>query len=169
MKFLPLIWAGLWRKKTRTLLTLFSIVTAFFLFGMLQGINLGVDSIMSQFLDTARLRISNRVNRAGMLPVAHVPRIASVSGVANVTPLTALVGSYQQPKNVVVAVGVDVESWFKIYPEFKAPPEQLAAMKRTRNGALVGAAAAEKNGLKIGDRLPLQSLNVTNSDGSKNW
>jgi len=169
MKYLPLIWAGLWRKKTRTILTMFSIVTAFFLFGMLQGVNLGIDSLTSQFLDTARLRISNRVNRMGMLPIAHVARIASVSGVANVTPLTALVATYQQPKNMVVALGVDVESWFKIYPEFSTQPEGFAAMARTRNGALVGAAAAEKYGWKIGDRLPLQSLNVVNTDGSKNW
>jgi len=39
MKFIPLIWAMLWRKKMRTSLTLLSIVIAFLLFGMLQGIN----------------------------------------------------------------------------------------------------------------------------------
>ena len=29
MKYLPLIWAGLWRKRLRTILTLLSIVVAF--------------------------------------------------------------------------------------------------------------------------------------------
>jgi putative ABC transport system permease protein len=62
-----------------------------------------------------------------------------------------------------------VEAWLKIYPEFKVAANQLSAMARTRNGALVGAAAAEKYRLKVGDRLPLQSLNVVNSDGSPNW
>lgn len=172
MKYFPLIWSGLWRKKTRTILTMFSIVTAFFLFGMLQGINLGVDSFKSQFLDTARLRVSNRVNRAGVastLPIAQVARIAGIPGVASVTPLTALIGTFQEPSNVVVAAGVDVDSWFRIYPEFVASSSQLAAMRVTRNGAFVGAAAAEKFGWKIGDPLPLQSLNVVNSDGTKNW
>ena len=28
MKFFPLLWAGLWRKKTRTILTLLSVVIA---------------------------------------------------------------------------------------------------------------------------------------------
>jgi putative ABC transport system permease protein len=169
MKYFMLIWAGLWRKKARTLLTFFSIVTAFFLFGMLQGINLGIDSLTNQFLDTARLRISNRVNRAGSLPLAQVARIASVPGVASVTPLTALVGTYQQPKNTIVSVGVDVPSWLKIYPEFKVDPNQASAMARTRNGALVGAAAAEKYGLKVGDRLPLQGTNAVNSNGTRDW
>ena len=38
MKFLPLIWAGLWRKRARTVFTLLSIVVAFVLFGVLQGV-----------------------------------------------------------------------------------------------------------------------------------
>jgi putative ABC transport system permease protein len=169
MKYFMLIWAGLWRKKARTILTFASIVTAFFLFGMLQGINLGVDSLVDQFLDTARLRISNRVNMNGTMPLAHVQRITSVKGVSNVTPLVAVVGTYQIPKNVVVSLAVDVESWCKIYPEFKVAKEHLAAMSRTRNGALVGAVLAEKYGWKIGDRVPIQSFNVTNTGGSKDW
>ena len=34
MSFLSLIWAGLFRRKTRTVLTLFSIIVAFLLFGL---------------------------------------------------------------------------------------------------------------------------------------
>ena len=37
MKYFMLIWAGLWRKKTRTILTMLSIAVAFLLFGLLQG------------------------------------------------------------------------------------------------------------------------------------
>jgi prepilin-type processing-associated H-X9-DG protein len=39
VKFFPLLWAGLWRKRTRTLLTLLSVVIAFLLFDLLQGVN----------------------------------------------------------------------------------------------------------------------------------
>ena len=38
MKYLPLIWATLWRKKIRTVLTLLSIIIAFLLFGMLEAV-----------------------------------------------------------------------------------------------------------------------------------
>jgi len=169
MKYFTLVWAGLWRKKVRTILTVFSIVTAFFLFGMLQGINLGIDSIINGFLDTTRLRVSNRINQAGVLPLSYVGRITSLPGVAAATPLVALVGSYQRPSTLVVAVGVDIQAWFKIYPEFRAPADQVKAMSGTRDGALVGAAIAQRHGWKIGDRIPLQSLNLINSDGSKNW
>ncbi len=169
MKYLVLIWAGLWRKKARTILTFASIVTAFFLFGALQGINLGIDSLVSQFLDTSRLRVSNRVNPNGLMPLAHGARIAALPGVSNVTPLAVLVGTYQIPKNVVAALAVDVESWCKIYPELIVAPEQRAAMSRTRNGALVGVAMAERYGWRIGDRIPIQSFNVGKTDGTRSW
>lgn len=169
MKYFALVWAGLWRKKVRTILTLFSIVTAFFLFGMLQGINIGISSITNRLSDTTRLRVSSRINRQGTMPLSHVARILSLSGVDAATPITALIGSYQRPSNVIVAVGVDLQAWFKVFPEFKAQPDQLLAMARTRDGVLVGAALAQRYGWKIGDRIPLQSLNVINSDGTKNW
>ena len=38
MKYLHLIWAELWRRKTRTILTLLSILAAFLLFGLLNGV-----------------------------------------------------------------------------------------------------------------------------------
>jgi putative ABC transport system permease protein len=169
VKYFTLVWAGLWRKRTRTILTLFSIMTAFFLFGILQGVNLGIDSTVKRLTDTTRLRVSNRVNVNQTLPLAHVSRIANLPGVAAVTPVTALVASYQRPSNIVVAVGVDMAAWFKAYPEFKTSADQQRAMARTRNGALVGAAIAQRYGWKVGDRLPLQSINIVNSDGSKNW
>jgi putative ABC transport system permease protein len=169
MKYFGLIWAGLWRKKIRTILTLFSIVTAFFLFGTLQGVNLGISSSLDRLTDTTRLRVSNRVNLNEPLPLAHVSTIARLPGVAAVTPVIALVATYQRPSNVMVAAAVDMDAWYKAYPEFRTSQAQLREMARTRNGALVGAAVAQKYGWKIGERLPLQSLNVVNSDGSKNW
>jgi putative ABC transport system permease protein len=169
MKYFTLVWAGLWRKKVRTILTLLSIVTAFFLFGILQGINLGIDSITGKMTDTTRLRVSNRIDQTGTMPFSYVARIASLHGVESVTPLTALVGSYQRPSTLVVAIAVDVSAWLKVYPEFRTAPDQALAMQRTRDGALVGAAIAKRYGWKVGDRIPLQSINMVNSDGSKNW
>ncbi len=38
MKYLPLIWASLFRRKVRTILTLLSVVAAFLLFGLLDSV-----------------------------------------------------------------------------------------------------------------------------------
>ena len=41
MKFLPLVWAGLWRRPVRSTLTALCIVIAFVLLGLLEGVNAG--------------------------------------------------------------------------------------------------------------------------------
>ena len=84
MKFLPLIWSNLKRKKLRTLLTMLSILVAFILYGYLsaisralgQGVNLaGVD----------RLMVRHRVSIIQPLPVSYQERIATLPGVKAVT------------------------------------------------------------------------------------
>ena len=44
MKYLHLIWAALFRSKTRTLLTLMSVVAAFLLFGMLDSVRVAFNT-----------------------------------------------------------------------------------------------------------------------------
>ena len=44
MKYLSLVWAQLFRSKTRTLLTLLSVVAAFLLFGMLDSVRVAFTS-----------------------------------------------------------------------------------------------------------------------------
>ncbi len=44
MKYLPLIWAALMRSKTRTLLTLLSVLAAFLLFGLLDSVRVAFNA-----------------------------------------------------------------------------------------------------------------------------
>jgi putative ABC transport system permease protein len=80
-----------------------------------------------------------------------------------------VIGSYQQPRNIQIALAVDIDATFKIYETMKVRPEVLAAMRRTRTGAIVGRALAQKYGWKVGDRIPIHSYNVTRKDGSADW
>jgi putative ABC transport system permease protein len=74
MKYFPLIWAGLWRKRARTVFTMLSILVAFLLFGLLQGINQGFNTVV-QNLDVDRLYVSARTNMTDGLPIAYLNRI----------------------------------------------------------------------------------------------
>ncbi len=168
MKYLPLIWAGLWRRPVRTTLTLLSVVTAFFLFGVLQGVNSGLNSVFD-LMNVSRLRVSSRANFGQPLPIAHLSRIAALDGVAHVSPFSLVVGTYQKPGNILAALGVDVRAILASFPEMTTSPGAVEAMERTRTGAIVGAAIAERFGWKIGDRIPIQSFNVPRTDGSSNW
>ena len=77
MSFLTLIWSGLFRRKTRTALTLFSIIIAFLLFALLRSIanafTAGVDVAGSD-----RLMVQPKYSIIDPLPISHAHQIRSV-------------------------------------------------------------------------------------------
>jgi putative ABC transport system permease protein len=169
MKYFPLVWAGLWRKRTRTIFTLASIVVAFLLFGMLQGVN-SAFSEATKGANLNRLYVQSKFSFIEPLPFAHKAQIEAVPGVTVVTFANWFGGYYQDLKNQVVSYAVDIPSYLKLYSEYKLPPDQIEAMERTRDGALIGRKLAEKYGWKIGDKIPITSaIWVKKSDGTSNW
>jgi putative ABC transport system permease protein len=167
MKFLPLVWASLWRKKARTTFTLLSIMIAFLLFGLLQGISAWM-SAFGTGSNANRLYVASRVSEVQPLPRAYLRQIRAVPGIRQSTYLAALPGFYQEKSNTLVAFATDVKAFFELYPEWQVAPGQLAAMSRTRDGAIVAAPLMRKFGWKIGDRLPLRT-SVMKRDGSADW
>ena len=169
MKYLPLIWAGLWRKRARTVLTLLCVVVAFALFGLLHGFTAAIDGIIDAMSDT-RLRIMSRVNIMQPLPLAHAQRIATVPGVEGVSYYNFFAGYYQEPRNGDLRSAPSTSRRFNaIYPDIELDAEHVDAMKRTRNGALVGEDLAAERGWKIGDRIPLGSAVWRRKDGAESW
>ena len=154
MKYLPLVWAGLWRKRARTVLTLLCVVVAFALFGLLHGFTAALDGIVDAMSDT-RLRIMSRVNITQPLPLAHRARIEAVPGVEGVSYYNFFAGYYQERSDSVSVGAIDVESFNVVYPDIQMDPQYVDAMLRTRYGALVGEDLAAERGWKIGDRIPL--------------
>jgi putative ABC transport system permease protein len=134
MKYLVLIWAGLWRKPVRTVFTLVCIVIAFLLFGLLQGVDSAFARILGQQkLD--RLFVDPRFPQP--LPLAYRGQIDAVPGIKLITQVAFLGGSYQDPKNGVVIIATHPAVWLAIRPEYNIQREQLAAIARIRTGAII--------------------------------
>jgi putative ABC transport system permease protein len=167
MKFFPLIWSSLWRKKARTIFTLLSIVIAFLLFGLLQGVNAWLNAFGTGS-NANRLYVVSRVSQVQPLPTAYLHRIETVPGIRQSTYIAGISGFYQEKSNNLLALATDVQKFFDLYPDWKIAPEQLAAMGRTRAGAVVAAPLMREFGWKIGDRLPLRT-SVMKQDGSADW
>jgi putative ABC transport system permease protein len=168
MKYFPLVWAGLWRKRTRTVLTLLSIVVAFLLFGILQGVNAAfTKGVAGANID--RLYVQSRISFTESLPFADLPQIEAVPGVAGVAYASWFGTYFQDPKNFVFSFPVDGERYFSAYSEFKMPADQLDALTHTRTGAVVGRELANKYGWKIGDKVPLHSTIWVQKGGSSDW
>jgi putative ABC transport system permease protein len=167
MKFFPLVWSSLWRKKARTTFTLLSIVIAFLLFGLLQGVNAWLNAF-SMGSSTNRLYVVSRVSQVQPLPSAYLHQIEAVPGIRRATYIAGISGYYQEKSNNLLALATDVKAFFDLYPDWRIAPEQLVAIERTRAGAIVAAPLMRAFGWKIGDRLPLRT-SVFKTDGSADW
>jgi putative ABC transport system permease protein len=154
MKFLPLLWSSLWRKKIRTIFTLLSVFVAFVLFGLLMTIR-GAFSFGVDIAGIDRLVLIHKVSLIMPLPVSYKDRLAATDGVALVSHQTWFGGVYQDPANFFAQMVVEPEPFMKIYPEFKIPPDQVKAWLDDRQGAIVGVDLAKRFGWKIGDRIPI--------------
>jgi len=168
VKYLPLLWAGLWRKPIRSVLTLLSITVAFLLFGVLNGVPSAFDYAASQ-MSEMRLRVVNRANVLESMPISYEARIARIPGVRIVSHLSILVGYYQEPRNNVSAVGLTLGPFAKMFSEMKVPADQVEALHTTRDGAVVGGELAKRFNWHVGDRITLHSLNQVKTDGSSEW
>jgi putative ABC transport system permease protein len=171
MKYLPLLWAALWRRKARTIFTLLSIVVAFLLFGVLETIDYAFAHPDSGQSGADRLITTNKYSITLSLPSSYTQQIRSVPGVSEATWLTWFGAYYQEAKNFIFAVPIDADSYFKVHRhDVTVDPEALKIFEQTRTAILVNTTLMNKFGWKVGDKLPLHSTIWTRSqDGSLNW
>lgn len=168
MKYLHLIWAALFRRKTRTLLTLVSIIAAFLLFGLLDAVRTSFMQAGQSADGAARLQTSSRLSFIQTLPQSLQGQIQRVDGIKEVTYANWFGGAYQDPRNQVFSFAV-APNYLDLYPEVEVSAQARKAFAETRTGALIGEKLAQRFGWKVGDRVPLQSLIFPDRTGSKNW
>lgn len=167
MKYFSLIWSALFRSKTRTLLTLLSVVAAFLLFGLLDSVRVAFTS-GGGVAGADRLVVSSRLSLTQMLPLNLEQKIASTPGVKRVAYAAWFGGIYKDPRNFFPNFSVS-ENYLSLYPEYVLSDAQLKAWQNDRTGAIVGKALADKYGWKIGDTIPLQATIFPQKDGSNAW
>jgi putative ABC transport system permease protein len=167
MKYLNLVWTGIWHKPRRTALTMATIVVAFMLYGLLQGIDQGADAALKTFNN--RLFTGNKHGVGQGLPVAYLERIKAVPGVAAVTHWIFFGGYFKEPKNSVAVYATNSDAFDVYSQDFRLPPEQVAAMERTRTAAVIAKPLADKHRWEIGDRVTLRTSLWTQANGRDDY
>lgn len=155
MKYLPLIWRNLLRRKVRTIFTLAAIFIAFVLYSFLMVVQTAF-SMGVELAGADRLMLMHKVSLIQLLPISYLQQISSAPGVTHAGHATWFGGTYQDNANQFAVIAVDPE-YFKLYPEARIPEPQLQAWLGDRQGAVVGRTTAEKYGWKIGDKVPIQA------------
>jgi putative ABC transport system permease protein len=155
VKYLPLVWKSVWRRKVRTIFTLACIFIAFLLFGLLMTIRAAF-SLGVELAGMDRLVLIHKVSLIMPLPVSYQGRLKAVDGVTNVTHQSWFGGIYQDASNFFAQIAVEPEPFLAMYPEFRLPADQRKAWLADRQGAIAGRDLADRFGWKVGDRIPLQ-------------
>jgi len=168
MKYLPLLWRNLLRRKTRTIFTLLSIVMAFLLFGILSALNMAFEGSV-ELAGADRLIITHKVSLIQLLPESYRARLEATPGVTVVFHQTWFGGIYQKPSNFFMQAPVMPDRLFQAYPEYAMPPDQMKRWLADRTCAIVGRQTATRFGFKVGDRVPIQATIWRKKNNSTAW
>jgi len=156
MKFARIIFANLFRKKVRLMLTIGSFAVALLLFVFLSV----VKDAFGRGADVAgadRLVIINRTSIINPVPLSYRDKILRIPGVKAITHNNWFGGIYLDEKNFFPQFVIDPENQRKVFPELIVPDDQWDAFLKDRQGAVVGARTAERFHWKIGDRIPIKT------------
>lgn len=165
MGLISLVWAGLWRRRARTIFALFSAIAAFLLFGVLNGVH----AFLQQTVEQAHLNVLMTGNPGGLpMPLAYYRQISNVPGI-KATAYTFPVGGYVgKPTNRVVVMMTEPAKLFQIEADMQGAPSDLAKLGRTRMGVLASAGLARDNGWKKGDTIFVHSEGMPQKNG-RDW
>jgi putative ABC transport system permease protein len=159
--------ANLFRKKTRTILTLLSIMAAFLLFGLLQSVN-HIFSAGPDFLGATRLMTQARVSFTSPLPLSMMPKLEAVPGVTRVAHSQWFGGVWQE-NTPLIMFAIDPQRHHDVYPEWIMPEAQWKAFANTRTAMIAGKQLADQYGWKVGQKIPIASNIYPQKNGSKAW
>jgi putative ABC transport system permease protein len=156
MKFARIVWANLFRKKVRLLLTIGSFAVALFLFVFLavvsDAFNRGADVAGAD-----RLVIINRTSIINPIPLKYRDQILRIPGVKVVTHNNWFGGTYIEEKNFFPQFVIDPENQRQVFPELIVPDDQWNGFLKDRQGAIAGKQLADRFHWKIGDRIPIKT------------
>ncbi|HQR46021.1 MAG TPA: FtsX-like permease family protein [Thermoanaerobaculia bacterium] len=158
MKYLPLVLKNLLRKKTRSGLTVGSILLPFFVICILGTLLATLDADPSGGAGMYRIAVRHKVSIANFLPATHVEKIRQLPGVRAVTPFNWFGGQYVDFSafNIFQRFGVDPEVLLDVFDEAKVTEGSAEEWKRDRSGAMVGRLLVRKYGWRLGQKVTLK-------------
>ena len=163
LKYFPLVWAALTRRKLRTILTLLSVTAAFTLFGVMMGTDAAFQQavdVINRSVVVAFPRFANNLNDTMGQQIATMPNVAAVSPGGNVF------GYYRDPK---VQAGLMMVGDEAGWPNLPLSHAQWAEWRKRPDGAFLSRLTADQWHLKKGDIFSIVDNNTARADGGHAW
>ncbi len=161
-KFAPYVVKGLWRNRSRTMLTISGSAVALFVFCFVGSVQQGL-ARLTEDQHAQRTLIVFQENRfcpaSSKLPEDYAATVAKMSGVKEVVPIKVFTNNCRASLDVVVFNGM--------------PPKQLRSARQLTllsgdwgqfdsrtDAAIVGQAVAQRRRLKVGERFTIGEVTV---------
>ncbi len=155
MKFVGLVFKSARRNLRRTMLTVFSVAIAVFLFAALRAVLDGFHAA-AEASSSTRIVTIRSTSMIFSMPSTHAEIVRGLPGVRDVTWASWFGGIYKDPKNFFGQFAIEPESYLRMFPEIVLTPEQKAAFLEDRTGCIVGDGLVKQFGWKLGDKIVLK-------------
>ena len=163
-KFLPLVWAAVWRNPTEWVLTLLALCIGFMLFGTMVAVNAAYErAIVDTRMD--RLILACAFD-CGVIPVGYeqqLARIPHVTAVGGELGTGELAGYEHHPPIMVTLVDAGMRS---AWPELPMSPADWRSLDANPTGIFLSRQAAARRNLRVGDPVTLNSGPGGTADGT---
>jgi putative ABC transport system permease protein len=165
LKYFPLVFKYVTRRRVRSLLTISGVATAMFLFYSVQAMHQGVREATEETAQDARL-VVYRQDRycpfSSNLPQDYGGRIAAIPGVKSVLPVKVMVNNCRTGLDVVTFRGIPDDSFDKGFlSAVRLTAGSVEDWKRRSDAALIGQRLAQRRGLKMGDSLEIGGMTIS--------
>jgi putative ABC transport system permease protein len=157
MKFFPLVFKNLFRKKTRSLLTLGSILLPLFVICVMGTLFQTLSRDRSEGKGMYRLVVRHKVSLTNFIPEAYGEKIRQLGGIQDMTILCWFGGKYidYSPKNQFARFAVQPEDFLKVFDDASMVEGSAQDWFSDRAGAIVGTALVKKYGWRVGQKITL--------------
>jgi len=159
MKFIPFLLKNVFRKKTRTILTIFSIVLPLILICLLDTVlrvleNPNPANTQGMF----RLVTRHKIGLLNPVPASYENKISNLDGVSAITSFIIFGGTYidDSAKNFFPRIAVEPESFLKVFDDATLIEGSLKEWINDASGSIVGEELIKKYGWEIGDQIVLK-------------
>jgi putative ABC transport system permease protein len=166
MRFLPLVWAALWRNRTESVLTLLALSVGFALLGTMIALNAAYERAIAD-TRTDRLIVTCAFD-CGTIPVGYREQIARIAGVIGVGGQLWLGGHEQDERQQITVMFVD-EGMRSAWPELPMTPADWRALDASPAGIFLTRKAAARRNVRVGDTMILNTRPGSRADGGGTW
>jgi len=146
------------RNKRRAVLTVLGVSVSVFLLVTLLVALREVTIPPEDVGASLRVVVRNKISLGNLLPARQRTIIERIPGVVAVSPFTWFGGKFKNEEGMTFAqFAVDPAKIRLLFAEAKMSDNEYKAFEADRTACIIGKLTAEKYGLKIGDRLMLES------------